>query len=223
MTDIETVIQLERSKRPIEKQRMSTPNTPKGIAAKKCLDKFAESKTANEMDDVVEDLERSSLKDQEKTSPLLRKMEVAKKRRSSKLDSMQDLLSKFNSSSQNVQTALREVKRRQNEVDQTLEFNERRIRLTQTVIKTMENTRRRHTMNEGEGHAELYEKLRRAKLKIKKRGMVSALNRLGYDADGKKISDSNSDNNKTNNNENKNADENESSKMNEDEPVNTKK
>ena len=130
---------------------------------------------------------------------------------------MQDLLSKFNSSSQNVQTALREVKRRQNEVDQTLEFNERRIRLTQTVIKTMENTRRRHTMNEGEGHAELYEKLRRAKLKIKKKGMVSALNRLGYDADGKKISDSN------NNNENKNADENESSKMNEDEPVNTKK
>ena len=196
---------------------MSTPNTPKGIAAKKCLDKFAESKTANEMDDVVEDLERSSLKEQEKTSPLLRKMEVAKKRRSSKLDSMQDLLSKFNSSSQNVQTALREVKRRQNEVDQTLEFNERRIRLTQTVIKTMENTRRRHTMNEGEGHAELYEKLRRAKLKIKKKGMVSALNRLGYDADGKKISDSN------NNNENKNADENESSKMNEDEPVNTKK
>ena len=96
---------------------MSTPNTPKGIAAKKCLDKFAESKTANEMDDVVEDLERSSLKEQEKTSPLLRKMEVAKKRRSSKLDSMQDLLSKFNSSSQNVQTALREVKRRQNEVD----------------------------------------------------------------------------------------------------------
>ena len=86
----------------------------------------------------------------------------------------------------------------------------------------MENTRRRHTMNEGEGAHELYEKLRRAKLKIKKRGMVSALNRLGFDADGKKISDSNSDNNKTNNNENKNADENESSKMNEDEPVNTK-
>ena len=31
---IKTEIQLDRSKRPIEKQRMSTPNTPKGIAAK---------------------------------------------------------------------------------------------------------------------------------------------------------------------------------------------
>ena len=164
---------------------MSMPSTPKGIAAKKCLDKFEESKTANEVDDVVEELERSSLQE-ENTSPLLRKMEVAKRRRSSKLDSMQDLLSKFNSSQQNVQSALREVKRRQNEVDQTLEFNERRIRLTQTVIKTMENTRRRHTMSEGEGHAELYEKLRRAKLKIKKNGMIKAMNKLGYNADGEK-------------------------------------
>ena len=167
---------------------MSMPSTPKGIAAKKCLDKFEESKTANEVDDVVEELERSSLKE-ENTSPLLRKMEVAKRRRSSKLDSMQDLLSKFNSSQQNVQSALREVKRRQNEVDQTLEFNERRIRLTQTVIKTMENTRRRHTMSEGEGHAELYEKLRRAKLKIRKNGMIKAMNKLGYNADGEKNSD----------------------------------
>ena len=170
---------------------MSMPSTPKGIAAKKCLDKFEESKTANEVDDVVEELERSSLKE-ENTSPLLRKMEVAKRRRSSKLDSMQDLLSKFNSSQQNVQSALREVKRRQNEVDQTLEFNERRIRLTQTVIKTMENTRRRHTMSEGEGHAELYEKLRRAKLKIKKNGMIQAMNKLGYNADGEKNSDGSS-------------------------------
>eukprot|EP00944_MAST-04C_sp_MAST-4C-sp1_P006827 g6827.t1 len=167
------------------------PSTPKGIAAKKCLDKFEESKTANEVDDVVEELERSSLKE-ENTSPLLRKMEVAKRRRSSKLDSMQDLLSKFNSSQQNVQSALREVKRRQNEVDQTLEFNERRIRLTQTVIKTMENTRRRHTMSEGEGHTELYEKLRRAKLKIKKNGMIQAMNKLGYNADGEKNSDGSS-------------------------------
>ena len=170
---------------------MSMPSTPKGIAAKKCLDKFEESKTANEVDDVVEELERSSLKE-ENTSPLLRKMEVAKRRRSSKLDSMQDLLSKFNSSQQNVQSALREVKRRQNEVDQTLEFNERRIRLTQTVIKTMENTRRRHTMSEGEGHTELYEKLRRAKLKIKKNGMIQAMNKLGYNADGEKNSDGSS-------------------------------
>ena len=170
---------------------MSMPSTPKGIAAKKCLDKFEESKTANEVDDVVEELERSSLQE-ENTSPLLRKMEVAKRRRSSKLDSMQDLLSKFNSSQQNVQSALREVKRRQNEVDQTLEFNERRIRLTQTVIKTMENTRRRHTMSEGEGHAELYEKLRRAKLKIRKNGMIKAMNKLGYNADGEKNSDGSS-------------------------------
>ena len=170
---------------------MSMPSTPKGIAAKKCLDKFEESKTANEVDDVVEELERSSLQE-ENTSPLLRKMEVAKRRRSSKLDSMQDLLSKFNSSQQNVQSALREVKRRQNEVDQTLEFNERRIRLTQTVIKTMENTRRRHTMSEGEGHTELYEKLRRAKLKIKKNGMIQAMNKLGYNADGEKNSDGSS-------------------------------
>ena len=170
---------------------MSMPSTPKGIAAKKCLDKFEESKTANEVDDVVEELERSSLKE-ENTSPLLRKMEVAKRRRSSKLDSMQALLSKFNSSQQNVQSALREVKRRQNEVDQTLEFNERRIRLTQTVIKTMENTRRRHTMSEGEGHTELYEKLRRAKLKIKKNGMIQAMNKLGYNADGEKNSDGSS-------------------------------
>ena len=170
---------------------MSMPSTPKGIAAKKCWDKFEESKTANEVDDVVEELERSSLQE-ENTSPLLRKMEVAKRRRSSKLDSMQDLLSKFNSSQQNVQSALREVKRRQNEVDQTLEFNERRIRLTQTVIKTMENTRRRHTMSEGEGHTELYEKLRRAKLKIKKNGMIQAMNKLGYNADGEKNSDGSS-------------------------------
>ena len=177
---------------------MSTPNTPKGIAAKKCLDKFEESKTANELDDVVEELERSSLRDEDSTSPLLRKMEVAKKRRSSKLDSMQDLLAKFNSSTQNVQSALREVKRRQIEVDQTLDFNERRIRLTQTVIKTMENTRRRHTINEGEGHGELYEKLRRAKLKIKKQGMVKALNRLGYDSEGNK--DVDNVNNRTNDN-----------------------
>lgn len=167
---------------------MSMPSTPKAIAAKKCLDKFEESKTANEVDDVVEELERSSLQ-QEDTSPLLQKMKIAKRRRSSKLDSMQDLLSKFNSSQQNVQSALREVKRRQDEVDQTLEFNERRIRLTQTVIKTMENTRRRHTMSEGEGHTELYEKLRRAKLKIRKGGMVKALNKLGYNADGVKNSD----------------------------------
>jgi hypothetical protein len=173
---------------------MSAPNTPKGIAAKKCLEKFGESKTANELDDVVEELERSSLKESNNTSPLLQKMAVAKRRRSSKLDSMQDLLSKFNSSTQNVQSALREVKRRQAEVDQTLEFNERRIRLTQTVIKTMENTRRRHTMNEGEGHAELYEKLRRAKLKIKKQGMVKALNKLGYNSDGQKINEDRNEN-----------------------------
>ena len=176
---------------------MSMPSTPKGIAAKKCLDKFEESKTANEVDDVVEELERSSLQE-ENTSPLLRKMEVAKRRRSSKLDSMQDLLSKFNSSQQNVQSALREVKRRQDEVDQTLEFNERRIRLTQTVIKTMENTRRRHTMSEGEGHAELYEKLRRAKLKIRKNGMIKAMNKLGYNADGEKTSDGVSESSKSN-------------------------
>ena len=41
-------------------------------------------------------------------------------------------------------------------------------------------------MSEGEGHAELYEKLRRAKLKIRKNGMIKAMNKLGYNADGEK-------------------------------------
>ena len=100
---------------------------------------------------------------------------------------MQELLASFQSSQSNVQSALREVKRRQQEVDQTLEFNERRIRLTQTVIKTMENVRRRHTLNEGEGHTQLYEKLRRAKLKIGKQSTVAKLAKLGYDEDGKKV------------------------------------
>jgi|TARA_B110000003_G_C16330159_1_gene410472 hypothetical protein len=162
-------------------------NTPVQ-AAKKALQSLAESKTANEVDDVVAELERSSLQDPKQTSPLLQKQERAKRRRSSKLDSMQDLLASFQSSQQNVQSALREVKRRQAEVDQTLEFNERRIRLTQTVIRTMENVRRRHTLNEGEGHSELYEKLRRAKLKIKKKGTVAKLAKLGYDKDGVKMS-----------------------------------
>ena len=69
---------------------MSMPSTPKGIAAKKCLDKFEESKTANEVDDVVEELEKVIVTGGKHVA-IVAKMEVAKRRRSSKLDSMQDL------------------------------------------------------------------------------------------------------------------------------------
>ena len=53
-------------------------------------------------------------------------------------------------------------------------------------------------MSEGEGHAELYEKLRRAKLKIRKNGMIKAMNKLGYNADGEKTSDGVSESSKSN-------------------------
>ena len=155
----------------------------------KALEGFESSKTANELDDVVEELERSTLKSSDDTSPrspLLKKMEHAKRRRSSKLESMQDLLSQFNQSQSNVKSALRDIKRRQEEVDESLEFNERRLRLTQVVIQTMEKTRRRHTLTEGEGNTALYEKLRKAKLKIKKKGTIAKLAKLGYDEDGNK-------------------------------------
>ena len=69
-------------------------NTPVQ-AAKKALQSLAESKTANEVDDVVAELERSSLQDPKQTSPLLQKQERAKRRRSSKLDSMQDFSPPF--------------------------------------------------------------------------------------------------------------------------------